>query len=115
MAEYSVDDREYPEGELRAEITRLTAERDEAIAELQINGDLIQTIKDNEDEIERLTADANRYALIRDHLAKMHSPDMGGQHGWRFRGGWPSLRGQSFDAAIDAAIVKVAAEHKGGE
>jgi len=26
MAEYSVDDREYPEGELRDEIERLTAE-----------------------------------------------------------------------------------------
>ena len=76
MAEYSVDDREYPEGELRA-------------------------------EIERLTADANRYALIRDHLAQMHSPNMGGQHGWRFRCGWPALRGISFDAAIDAAIVAV--------
>jgi len=34
MAEYSVDDREYPEGELRDEITRLTAERDEATSAL---------------------------------------------------------------------------------
>ena len=49
--------------------------------------------------------DAERYRFIRDHLTQMHSPQMDGQHCWRFIYGWlgGKMRGPTFDDGIDAA------------
>jgi len=61
----------------------------------------------------------NRRSLYDDHMKRlqflicqfqMHSPDMGGQHSYRFRnGGWPvnHMKGPSLGDAIDAAIKEV--------
>ncbi len=56
--------------------------------------------------IRRLTAE-NEY--LKSHL-QMHSPNMGGQHSWRFRAGWPitSARGATPDDAVVHAMQLVA-------
>jgi len=53
--------------------------------------------------IERLKADAARWAYVRDNLVRMHSPKMNGQHSYRFS---PLYRytGQTIEIAIDKAI-----------
>mgnify|MGYP000078089822 CR=1 FL=1 len=64
------------------------------------------------DDAVQLATDAGRYRFIRDHLSQMHSPDMGSQHGWRFRCGWlgGKMRGPTFDEAVDAAMRALANE-----
>lgn len=62
-------------------------------------------------EIERLKADAERYRFLT--TVKLRStPHMGGNHYWRFEsGGWPQLRGQTIDDAIDKAMAELAASY----
>ena len=46
---------------------------------------------------------------------QMHSPDMGGQHRYRFRnGGWPMnhMRGPNCESALMAVLAEVARERK---
>lgn len=75
-------------------------------------GDLVDRINREQAEIERLSKDAKRYRFLRDHFAQMHSPHMGGEHSWRFRGGWLAckMRGPTFDQAVDAAMVALEEE-----
>ena len=49
--------------------------------------------------------DAARFRFIRDHVAQMHSPDMSGQHCWRWNPGWLGqwIIGPTFTDAIDCA------------
>lgn len=65
---------------------------------------LYEATREWEEEPNPIT-DADRWEYVRDVLAQMHSPHMGGEHAYRFR---PFLgRGPTFTAAIDRAIEEL--------
>ena len=55
-------------------------------------------------EIERLQADARRYAYIRDHLTQSDSLHMDGTRGYRFRTVYGTAK--TFDDLIDGEIAE---------
>jgi hypothetical protein len=63
----------------------------------------------------QLRADAARYAFLRDVKAQSHSLHMDGQRSYRFRDGWPSLRGLGLDDAVDKAMEMVRQAKVGGD
>jgi len=57
-----------------------------------------------------LYCEARRWWFIRDYKIQMHSPKMNGTSGWRFRGGWPEMNGNTAEEAVDNAIAETTKE-----
>lgn len=74
---------------------------------IEIDAEQYRLQCDELDELRRLVkdleADATRGRYLMSRLSVI-SPHMDGSHGWRFRGGWPSLVGPTRESAVDFAI-----------
>ena len=57
-----------------------------------------------------MPSDSERYAFLKAHFVSTHSLKMDGTASYRFRAGWPTLRGKDFDEAVDNAMQMVQEE-----